>query len=142
MYSTGQAYKKFVQGYSGAPGFLGRAREPGEEGMHAAWSLPYTPTLLPWRHPSTTMGWDTAACQAGPGHGHQHPCRWMGCVPSTILATVAFALWATRYPKKIFWVHSLAELHHTPVPRWHGRLQGELQCSSRGKRVLRKQGSP
>lgn len=36
MYFRGQAYEDFVKEYSGAPGFLRRAREPGVGGMLAA----------------------------------------------------------------------------------------------------------
>lgn len=111
MYSGGRAFEKCVQGCSGAPCFLRRAGEAGEEGMLAAWSLPSTPTLLLWRQaPLPHHGAGHCSLQAGPGHGRLPPCHWMGCVPNAILVAVACALWATSYPKKIFWVHLMGRV--------------------------------
>lgn len=82
MYFGGQAYPDFVKEYSGAPGFLRRAREPSVGGMLAA----RRPALHP---PPTGVG--TPCHHQGLGTLIHIPPLRMD-VPNTSLATVAFLL--------------------------------------------------
>lgn len=82
MYFGGQAYEDFVKEYSGAPGFLRRAREPGVGGMLAARRLALYPQPTGVGTPRNHQGLDTLTTSLPLGMD----------VPNASLATVAFLL--------------------------------------------------